>query len=754
MKNLFPGYYKPSDEEFHQMWQECIFAFDANMLLNIYRYTSETQESFFMILDRLKDRIWIPHQAAIEFYKNREAVIEGQIKLYEEVNKLIDDAYKNLEKQLIVHKKHVSINFETILESIMNGIKSAKELLESNKKNHPDYSISDALRDKIAELFDGKVGSNFDNKRLSEVYEKAEQRYAVYKPPGFADSKKPIPDKYNDVVIWFQLIEFAKTQGKPIIFVTDDRKDDWWLKKNGKTVAPQPELTNEIQKEAKVDFYMYHSEQFIKYASEFLKITDKESAIQEVEDIGKQDEEIQNEIDFYVSQSPIHFSQSPIHRNLIEQMQRTSIPTELQRTLNDLRKISVPTELQRTLNDLQKVSVPTEFQRALNDLQKVSIPRELQKSLSDLQGVSIPTELQKTLGYLEKVSVPRHLQESIDTISHWRRHPLSGRSIPQDIDINITPKYSVELKDNEGIRIEVCLNELGNNDENLKADEIRDEIENINGNEGLQPYEFNNFPQSIMLTYRPDSPHSVQTFHKLRKPTFEEWKEWSLNLECSRRYHTPVEIEKYNLQHANEEKVTEIWSPFYSELEANESFYNKLIQEIAGFAIDENDDLPRDEFREVTPEIIENLPFEFKNKVITKLYKCWCELEKTGSMKETERKISQYISEDFLNIIHTLRSPTEDEINDFRTNIISGNFSFDDEKREVIKLKLNLSIIEEFYQKLILNIENATVNGKSFSDKTKDSFLEGMNPVYKLRVLEPLFNINAWYFAIDDTIFP
>lgn len=111
-------------------------------------------------------------------------------------------------------------------------------------------------------------------------------------------------------------------------------------KENGKTVAPQPELTNEIQKEAKVNFYMYHSEQFIKYALEFLKITDKESVVQEVEDIGKQDEEVQNEIDFYVSQSPIH-------RNLIEQMQRYSIPSELQRTLNDLRKISVPTELQK-----------------------------------------------------------------------------------------------------------------------------------------------------------------------------------------------------------------------------------------------------------------------------------------------------------------------------------------------------------------------------------------------------------------------
>ncbi len=36
MRDLFPGYYRPTEEEFAKMWQEGIFVFDANVLLNIY----------------------------------------------------------------------------------------------------------------------------------------------------------------------------------------------------------------------------------------------------------------------------------------------------------------------------------------------------------------------------------------------------------------------------------------------------------------------------------------------------------------------------------------------------------------------------------------------------------------------------------------------------------------------------------------------------------------------------------------------
>jgi hypothetical protein len=42
MRTTFSHYYVPSDKDFAKLWDEAIFAFDANVLLNLYRYTDQT----------------------------------------------------------------------------------------------------------------------------------------------------------------------------------------------------------------------------------------------------------------------------------------------------------------------------------------------------------------------------------------------------------------------------------------------------------------------------------------------------------------------------------------------------------------------------------------------------------------------------------------------------------------------------------------------------------------------------------------
>jgi len=74
--------------------------------------------------------------------------------------------------------------------------------------------------------------------------------------------------------------------------------------------------------------------------------------------------------------------------------------------------------------------------------------------------------------------------------------------------------------------------------------------------------------------------------------------------------------------------------------------------------------------------------------------------------------------------------------------------------REIIQLQLNLSVANDFYNLLIKRIENATLGGMAFSAYTRAAFLDAINPVYKLRVLEPLFGVRAWYFKVDDMVFP
>lgn len=78
MREHFPGYYRPTDAELRELFATCIFAFDANVLLNLYRYSQVTETALLQALGKLGDRVWLPHQAGLDFQKNKAAVIHEQ----------------------------------------------------------------------------------------------------------------------------------------------------------------------------------------------------------------------------------------------------------------------------------------------------------------------------------------------------------------------------------------------------------------------------------------------------------------------------------------------------------------------------------------------------------------------------------------------------------------------------------------------------------------------------------------------------
>jgi hypothetical protein len=573
--------------------------------------------------------------------------------------------------------------------------------------------------------------------------------------------------------MWLQLIEYAKAQRKPIIFVTDDRKEDWWRKEKGQTVSPRPELINEIQNEAHVKFYMYHSEQFLKHAQEFLGLEGQQAAIQEVEEIGKQDEAYQGAIDYFESQNSIsrkvlenpQFDNKLVReaaeaaRTLDNPMVRQAIETAssfnnlvARQAFEDARAFNDPL-MRRAIEDARTFDSPL-IRQAIETARAVDNPlaRQAIEAVTSFHSPAVRRVIEDARTFDNSL-----MRQAVEAARVWRNNPLSGQSIPRTISVNISPKQSSDLQNIEGskdIKVEVVLNsDLYDSSE----DESVEDVENFEPRAETPPYEFNNFPRSITLTHYPHTSHSRKTLHRLRNPTFAEWEEWSLNIECTRHYLSPAEVAESSVGNGEEEeKEKEVWEIFYGEWEASKQLYNKIILEIAGAKLGKQDDFPTDQFRELAPEIIAKVPFEFKETVITGLYECWCGLERPVPSDHAEQRIYQNLSykSSSYDVIHTLRKPTQDESYTFRTNIVKGYFSTNDDNQEIIQLKLNLSTAIEFYNELIINIENATVDGQPFSDEMRNAFLESINPIYKLRVLEPLFDVNAWYFKVDEIKIP
>lgn len=130
-------------------------------------------------------------------------------------------------------------------------------------------SAHGATLDLISQLYDGRVGAVWPDDALAEIYKEGEERYAKGVPPGYMDAKeKSGNEKYGDLVLWKQLLKHAAEVKKPVIFVTDDAKEDWWELSGGKTRGPRPELVEEFYNATGERVHLYGVRWFLSQAQE------------------------------------------------------------------------------------------------------------------------------------------------------------------------------------------------------------------------------------------------------------------------------------------------------------------------------------------------------------------------------------------------------------------------------------------------------------------------------------------------------
>jgi len=278
MKANFPGYYRPTDGEFETLWKEAIFIFDANVLLNIYGYSKPTRNILVSILNVASVRSWIPHQFALEYQRNRAKAILEQVANYvsvkKELEKIILDSFKSRRKHPHVTRKSVAA-VENVCVELGKGEKEHLKLLQS-----------DPYFDCISSCFEGRTGSPYNSQELQKIWNEGRTRFSTEVPPGFADAKKPEPDCYGDLVGWFQILDKAKDGSAPVIFVTDDRKKDWWqITSTDRTIGPRPELVEEFIRVTGKKFYMYQLDQFMALAKNFFGQSVTSEALAEVREL-------------------------------------------------------------------------------------------------------------------------------------------------------------------------------------------------------------------------------------------------------------------------------------------------------------------------------------------------------------------------------------------------------------------------------------------------------------------------------------
>ncbi|MDO9102831.1 MAG: PIN domain-containing protein [Candidatus Nitrotoga sp.] len=367
MRSIFPGHFRPTDDNFADMWKDSLFAVDANVLLNLYRYSPDTRTELQTALETVKAQLFVPHQAAKEFLNNRVTVTAAQAEEYGNAIKIIDGL-----KSILSNKKKHPVLPDTELTKFFSHLHEVSGKLEAQRVSLLDRLTNDGILDFIQSLSDNRTGTPFDENSLIQIAADGEERYKNKTPPGYKDAKKDVLGdpyrKFGDLILWKQLIDKAKVESKSIIFITDDKKEDWWLAEAGRTIGPRIELREEFLSEAGQNFWMYTVEKFIKEVAKKASTPVNSEAIEEII-------EVREEIDQINRQGGLDFLDSILRAQDRFNPQRglasiSSAAEQINRigSLEQLTSISKVSDQINRLGDLDQLKAISDISDRINQL--------------------------------------------------------------------------------------------------------------------------------------------------------------------------------------------------------------------------------------------------------------------------------------------------------------------------------------------------------------------------------------------------
>jgi predicted nucleic acid-binding protein len=279
LEDGFEGYLTPSQKELSDAVVSGLIVLDTNVLLDLYTHDSQVRGTALEILNAARERVWVPHQVAREFWRNRllriaqatrraDKVAEGRQGILAAVNLLRpygrDDRFDEV-KSLLNQK------FDEI-EAIINAARGeqfdAHEVIAN--------SSADPVLRALSELLEGHVGEAFSADDESLLIKTAQDRAAARIPPGYEDEEKSPEKAAGDFLLWEQTLRHVEALGncKAFVLVTQDSKSDWRvphpLSRNA--LGPHPALVQEALIRTGARLHLLRPEEFYQVAGPLFSI--------------------------------------------------------------------------------------------------------------------------------------------------------------------------------------------------------------------------------------------------------------------------------------------------------------------------------------------------------------------------------------------------------------------------------------------------------------------------------------------------
>jgi PIN like domain len=282
-------YMTVNEKDYRSLFTSGLVVLDANTLLNLYRYQADTRHVLLDVLTRLKDRLWVPHQAMLEFLQNRLSVIESRS---EEAGQAIEDLHKKrqtLEDVVRQWANRVGLS-KDYTDRLTNTIRATVDDVAGKISEHAsddslvqaEDTANDPVIASLTPILQGVVSGPLPDDELVAAKKEARRRIADQLPPGWRDARKR-ENPEGDYLIWFETLREAKRRETDVLLVTGDVKEDWWWRQKGEAKGPLPELANEMREVAGVRLFMLRPESFLVNAGNIFDINVSNATVKDAE---------------------------------------------------------------------------------------------------------------------------------------------------------------------------------------------------------------------------------------------------------------------------------------------------------------------------------------------------------------------------------------------------------------------------------------------------------------------------------------
>ena len=164
MRSSYPGYFRPTPEEFKTLWDTCHFVFDTSVLLNFYEYSQDATENLIRLMTAMKDRLWLPHHVGWEFVKERRTVIDKRRKPYEENMKNLKDVLN----RIAAKDSHPFLS-TSCLQTLKATIESVQIEFDRAKQELDNFHEDDKHLRFLEDLYKGRIGPPYTRQKKEEM---------------------------------------------------------------------------------------------------------------------------------------------------------------------------------------------------------------------------------------------------------------------------------------------------------------------------------------------------------------------------------------------------------------------------------------------------------------------------------------------------------------------------------------------------------------------------------------------------------